>query len=559
MTRVMMVQLQNGEPYPFTLRWKAFLDEWKPADPVTVSIDFEGLSQRIFSTPVEPGTYKSLKAGSLQVWYLSKESFGFPGIEEFFHPKSVRDYTLKSYDMKEKDGKDVLDGIGFFELSADRSNIAYMAGKTTGIVDAATGGKVGDGKVQWYGTDYTVNTSAEYAQIFRDVWRQIRDFFYDPNIHGKNWPGIYAKYAELVPFVATREDINYLIGEMIGELTASHEYIIGDGGPQRTSFDRVRAGLLGASIELDKEARLYRITRVLQGRSDRDEYRSPLQAPDIGNVEGFYILRIDGEDVLPNRNFWSYLEGKSGKEITMTVNKKPEIKDARTITLETLRSEYALRYWDSIQRNIERVRKATDDRIGYMHLSDMDEEGLSQFEEAFRALRYKDGLIIDVRYNGGGFVSWFMIDKLERLVHFLAQTRDFAPMYYPHGTRRGPIVVLCNEGTGSDGEVFTEHFKEAGLGTVVGTRTWGGLIGIINMVPLLDGGMVTQSNVGFANLRGSWVVENHGAEPDIAVEMSPEAILKDEDPQLDYAISLIQKQVKENPPVKLVPPPFPVK
>jgi tricorn protease len=194
-----------------------------------------------------------------------------------------------------------------------------------------------------------------------------------------------------------------------------------------------------------------------------------------------------------------------------------------------------------------------------MHLADMDEEGLQEFEQGFRAERYRDGLIIDVRGNGGGFVSWFIIDKLERALMYMTVTRDFIPMRYPHGVVTGPMIVLCDQDTGSDGEVFSQHFKDLGLGTVVGTPTWGGLIGIINMIPLTDGGMVTQSNVGFANLQGEWVVENRGVIPDIIVENDPADLVKGIDRQLDEAIRLILEQIAVSPPAALEPPPFPRK
>jgi len=224
-----------------------------------------------------------------------------------------------------------------------------------------------------------------------------------------------------------------------------------------------------------------------------------------------------------------------------------------------LEDDGPLRYLDWISEKTRLVEERTKGRVGYMHLADMDEEGLRQFEEAFRALRYKDGLLLDVRSNGGGFVSWFIIDKLERRLKYLAQTRDFATMRYPHGTHAGPIVVLCDEETASDGEVFSQHFKDLRLGTVIGKRTWGGLIGIINMVPLLDGGSVTQSNVGFASLDGHWVVENHGVEPDIEVEQDPGKVLDGQDPQLDFAIQLILEDLEKHPVPPLTPLAFPKK
>jgi tricorn protease len=284
-----------------------------------------------------------------------------------------------------------------------------------------------------------------------------------------------------------------------------------------------------------------------------------LKAPHIDVREGDYLLAIDGVEVTTAENYLKHLENRAGDEIEITTGKTPQVDEGTIHRIETLYSEYPARYHEWVEKNYRTVRSETNGRVGYMHLSNMMDDGLEQFEQAFRAERYRDGLIIDVRSNGGGFVSWFMIDKLERALNFLTVTRDFEPMRYPHGIHHGPIVVICDENTGSDGEVFTQHFKDLGIGTVIGTPTWGGLIGIINMIPLTDGGLVTQSNVGFANLKGEWVVENKGAIPDIIVENDPADIVRGTDHQLEEAIRLIMEKLRENPPAELVPPVFPRK
>ena len=565
MSCVMVIQLRGGEKPPFEEREDE--GEGEPdtaADTVKVeeapvTIELAGIEDRIFTVPIPPGTYKMLSAFKGHLTYLSRDRYGFPGIEEFFNPMIVTFYDLHAFDIKEKADQVIIKGIGYYTLSGGGEKAAYTSAGLTGIIKTDEVATIGDGLLQWGGLQHRVDVFKEYPQIYRDVWRQIRDFFYDPDLHGKDWDAVYTKYEELIPSVATRADMNYIIGHMIGELTASHEYIVGRGGPPRTFYTRVNVGLLGADLVPDPDTNRYRFVHIIKGSNWNEQYRNPLLAPHIELTEGDYLLAIDGQDVTAAENYLKYLENKAGDEITLTVGSTPELENGHTYRIKTLYSERALRYYEWIERNYEAVRAATNGRIGYIHLSDMDETGIRQFEQGFRSERYREGLILDVRENGGGFVSWFLIDKLEREIAFLTATRGFKPMRYPHGVHVGPIVVICNEGTGSDGEVFTQHFKDLGLGTIIGKPTWGGLIGIINMIPLTDGGMVTQSNVGFANLKGEWVVENSGVIPHILIENDPAEVLSGKDEQLEKAITLIMTQLEDDPPPELEPPPYPKK
>jgi len=568
MSMVMAMQLRSGRKPPFQdyggdESGKAGGEDASGPEQASrsdsVVIDLEGIEDRIFTVPVAPGTYRSLGAYSGHLTYMSRKSYGFPGIEEFFHPRKVSHYTLHSFDLDSKKDKTVITDIGFYSLSGDGLKAAYMSGPITGVVKTAETSAAGEGLLDWEGLKQKVDVFEEYPQIYRDVWRQIRDFFYDPELHGKDWESIYGKYLELVPHVATRADMNYIIGHMIGELTASHEYIVGQGGPARTYYDRISTGLLGADLAPDPKAGLYRFEKIITGSNWRKECRSPLLAPHIDLEEGDYLVAINGRDVTTAENCYSYLENRAGEKIELTVSPAENRDTTMTYMVETLSSEYRLRYHDEIEKNYEYVNRKSEGRIGYMHLADMDEMGISQFEKAFRAERYRDGLIIDVRGNGGGFVSWFLIDKLERELTYMTVTRDFEPMKYPHGVVTGPVAVLCDGSTGSDGEVFTQHFKDLELGTVIGTPTWGGLIGIINMIPLTDGGMVTQSNVGFADLKGKWIVENRGAQPDIIVENRPGDLIRGKDKQLDLAITYILDKINNRKSGDLKPPEFPVK
>jgi tricorn protease len=566
MSCVMAMQLRAGEKPPFDEAASAD-DEKAPAKADTagakegepIRIDLDGIQDRVFMAPVPPGTYKMLSTYKGHLAYLSRKGFGFPGLQEFFNPKSVDYYDLHTFDVESKTDKIAITGIGYYMLSGNGEKAAYISGMTAGVVKLDAASSAGDGALAWGGFEQKVEVSEEYPQIYRDVWRQIRDFFYDPDIHGRNWDDVYRKYEELIPFVATRADMNYIIGQMIGELTASHEYVIGNGGPPRTFYSRVNVGLLGADLEPDAAAGRYRFTHILEGAAWSEDYRSPLRAPDVDVKKGDYLISIDGRNVKADENYLKCLENKAGERVEIAVSPSPDGKGARKYVIKPLFHDGALRYYEWVEGNYRKVREATGGRVGYMHLSDMDELGIQQFEQAFRAERCRDGLIIDVRDNGGGFMSYFLIDKLERKLEYMTVTRDFKTMRYPHAVHAGPIVVLCNEGTGSDGEVFTQHFKDLGLGTVIGTPTWGGLIGITNIIPLTDGGMVTQSNIGFANLKGEWIVENRGAIPHIIVENDPAEAVKGRDQQLEKAIETVMQMLKDAPPEKLVAPPFPKK
>ncbi len=559
MSRVMVMQLRSGERPPFGDREEEETYSAGASSSDSIVIDLEGIGDRIFTVPIPAGTYRMLSAAAGRIAYLSRESFGFPGFAEFLYPKSVTHYDLHLYDLKDEKDRIIISGIGYYTLSGDGSRAGYMCAADAGVIGTDKAASVGEGFLKWGGLSQRIDVFEEYPQIYRDVWRQIRDFFYDPDMHGKDWEPMYDKYEELIPHVATRADMNYVIGHLIGELTASHEYIIDRGGPPRTYYPRTNVGLLGADLEPDTGSGLYRFERILRGSSWDEASRNPLRAPHIELNEGDYLLEIDGYGVEAGENYLKYLESRAGEKIEITVSSTPDSSLSRAYTIEPLYSEEQLRYHDLVEGNYEYVQRRTGGRVGYMHLADMLNNGLEQFEQAFRAERYRNGLIIDVRGNGGGFVSWFIIDKLERRLEYLTVTRDFEPMRYPHGAHAGPIVLICNEGTASDGEVFTQHFKDLGLGTVIGRPTWGGLIGIINIIPLTDGGLVTQSNVGFANLNREWIVENRGAVPDILVENDPAEVIRGRDSQLDMAIKLIMRELEEEPPAPLTPPDFPRK
>ncbi len=553
MSMIFYVQLQSGMAFPLSG------DDEEPNG--QKSIDLQGLTDRIFPVPVRSGTYKRLIGSQNGFFYLAKEHFGFPTDREFYYPKLVTSYSLHKYDMERKREYDMIHGIGYYNISGDGSKIAYFSSVITGLIDAVGEHFVGEGSLDWHGIRQKINIFQEYTQIFQDVWRQIRDFFYDPQLHGKDWLAIRKKYEPLIPYVGNRSDLNDLLGQMIGELTASHEYILHRGDNSRRAEDRqqIRTGLLGADLEPEMQSGRYRFTHIIRGINWNRNLNNPLEASDIKINEGDYLLSIDQVQMTTEENYFKYLIDKEGEEISITVNSKPDTTSARTYTIETmsLTKEMELRQHEWVENNYKKVRDKTDGKVGYIHLSDMDEEGLQEFEQGFRAERFREGLIIDVRKNRGGFVSWFLIDKLERKISNLTQTRDFNPIAYPHGVRTGPTVFICDETTSSDGEIFIHQIQANSLGYVIGTDTWGGLIGYINIIPTVDDGMVTQSNVGFADLDGNWIIENEGAHPDIMVENNPGDILSGRDPQLESGIEWILEDLEKYPPTEIKSPPFP--
>ncbi|HFE53713.1 MAG TPA: hypothetical protein ENK07_09720 [Bacteroidetes bacterium] len=558
MTRVYVVALRAGEEAPFD----ADEDERTRAVPSdSFRIDLDGIQQRVFQVPIEPANFVALEAGKNKFLVRGKDEFGFPGIQEFFNPGSVQDYWLKGFDLKSEKTTEVLQRIGSFRIGVSGEHFAYRSGKTVGILDLGSiqKAKVEEGAVKLSSLWMRLNPREEWRQIFNEVWRWYRDFFYDPDMHGVDWKAVHDRYAGLLPYVETRSDLNALLSEMVGEVVASHCYVFGgDNGPS-TDLEHVSTGLLGADLVPDKSADAYRFVRVYRGSNWQPRYRAPLAAPNVDVHAGDYLLKIDGRRVHASENYLKYLLGKSGKEVELTVNSRPSLKGARTFTVKTVRTERGLRRLAWIERNRKYVEKKTNGQVGYMYLPDMDEAGLAAFERQFKAEKYRKGLIIDVRYNGGGFTNYFVIDKLERKLVFGVQSRDFKPMRFPMVSFAGPSVALINQDTGSDGELFTEHYRARHLGKVIGTRTWGGLIGIINVIPTVDGGVVTQPNVGFYDFQGHWVVENHGAEPDIEVDLDPASCVQGKDPQLKRAVEEILKDLKTSGVQFPNAPPFPVK
>jgi tricorn protease len=361
----------------------------------------------------------------------------------------------------------------------------------------------------------------------------------------------------MLKYVAHRSDLNYVISEMIAELTVQHAYI--DGGDFQTP-PRPRSGLPGARFELDQQAGRYRISKIFGGDNSEDIYRSPLTEVGVNASVGDYVLAIDGEELKATDDPYRLLRNKADNPVQLTINKTPTMQGARTVSYRPITDEQNLIYMDWVAHNREKVSKATNGRVGYLHVPDMGANGIREFIKWYYPQLQKEALIVDVRANGGGNVSRMLIERLRRKVLALnySRTNDDASTY-PDGVFIGPMVALLDENSASDGDIFPAMFRESGLGPLIGKRSWGGVVGITNRGNLIDGGSVSVPEFGFVNAKGEWVIEGHGVDPDIDVENDPKSVIEGKDPQIERAVIELMNRLKAQPVAPPTRPPAPVK
>ena len=523
----------------------------KPSKPIEpIQIDLDGIEQRIAAFPVEPGNFTDLQASKTAVFYLEHPLQLLTGGPEGPVNK------LHVFDLeKRKDGV-LIAKISAYDLSADGTKLIYGADKQYGILDAKPGeAVVGAGALKLEGLSMKLDHRAEWQQIFDESWRLERDFYYVPNMHGVDWPAMKQKYGALLPYVAHRSDLTYLIGEMIGELSTGHTYVGGGDSPKARS---VSIALLGVDYELDTESGRYRIARILQGQNWIDQRRSPLTEPGVDVPEGSYLLRIDGVELKAPTQPDDLLQNKADRTVTLTVHSKPDIDGAREVTVRPLADEEQLRYFDRIETNRKKVEAASGGKLAYVHIPNMGGNGLSEFVRQYYPQIRKAGLIVDVRNNGGGFVSQMIIERLRRVLAGMGNSRNAGVYTYPAQVFYGPMACLINHYSASDGDIFPYYFKKYGLGPLIGTRTWGGVVGIRGYSQLIDGGYVTRPEFGEYTLDGRWAIEGHGVDPDIEVDNRDDLVVQGHDPQLEKAIEVLLKEIEQNPRTLPPPPPPPV-
>jgi tricorn protease len=555
--QVMAVQLKAGQRPPFEKRPK---DE-KKTEAAPFRIDLPGISERVFELPVEAGNYFYLKAGKGLVTWGSRETFGDDEIEQVFTPAAREDLTLHLYDVGSQKETKIEATISDWKLSANREHTILKKGGAYHLkaLDKLAGDKSLGDKLNLDKMTYRVVPAAEWTQIFNDAWRWYRDFFYDGNMHGRNWQKMGETYRAFIPALSSRNELNWLLSQMVGELCVSHTYVGGgDTGPQKPPETPVFTGLLGADLAADPSG-YYRFARIYGPTEIERDLQGPLVRPDIDVKEDDLLLAINGKEIKAPDDPFRYLQVTRGEKVRLSVGSKPGMATARTYDVEPIRNEYMLRYNRWLADNIAKVTKATNGEVGYMHITAMGADNVAQFDKFWRAFRYKKGIIIDVRGNGGGWTEYFLIDKLERKMTAYNVLKNMEPFRYPGSVTNGPIVVVTNEYNGSDGEAFLEHFKARKLGTVIGVPSWGGLVGIVNAQRTIDNGSVNQSNNAFWGAEGEWLVENHGADPDIVVDNDPASASAGRDAQLDRAIEVVLQQIKDTPFTFPARPAYPVK
>ena len=520
--------------------------------PVVVKVDFDGLSDRLVGLPIEPSNYSHLHMLGDKIYYVR-----VPSDPDDDEDPSKPHGKLCMYDLKERKETELLDKVSSIAMAAKGKKMLISQGKQHAIVDVPTAKiEIKDKeKLDLSGLEMTLDRTAEWKQIFDESWRQMRDFFYVPNMHGVAWPAIHDRYAALLPYVRHRNDLTYVIGEMIGELNIGHAYV--GGGDRANPMHKIKTGLLGAELSRDPASRAYRIDRIIRGENWQDKTRSPLTEIGVDAKEGDFILAVNGKPVRDMVNIYASLLDTVGKQVTLRLNSKPSEDGARDVVVVPIADESPLYYYDWVQHNIAYVAQKTGGKVGYIHIPDMGPEGLNEFAKHFYPQLTKKALIVDVRGNGGGNVSAQVIERLHRQLVGWNVYRNTTPFTNPDATFVGPMACLENEFSASDGDIFPYRFKTLHMGPIIGKRTWGGVVGIRGTLPFSDGGMMMRPEFTFYSIDGKqWQVEGHGVDPDIVVDNDPTREFRGEDQQLDKAIAVVVDELKTKE-VNVPPPPAP--
>jgi tricorn protease len=519
----------------------------KPAE--AVRIDFDGLDHRIVALPVPAGSYRNLAAGEAgQIYYLESPpdigsaATGGPG------------GSLHKYDFKARKDEVILTGVGNFSLSADKKKILYQTGPNLFITALTPKPQPGQGRLNIEAIEVQIDPRVEWRQIFDEAWRINRDYFYDPNFHGCDWPAMKKKYEVFLPHLACRGDLNRVIQWMCSELAVGHHRV--GGGDSPYELKSVPGGLLGADYGIENGR--YRFKKVYGGLNWNPELRSPLTEPGVDVKDGEYLLAVNGKDLKPPANIYAAFENTAGKIVELTVGPNPDASGSRTVQVVPVASEASLRNRDWVEGNLRKVEKATAGRVAYVYVPNTSTLGWIYFKRYFYPQADKDAIIVDERFNGGGSIADYYIDHLRKPVISYWAMRYGADLKTPSASIQGPKVMLIDETAGSGGDLLPWMFRKFKLGPLVGKRTWGGLVGTLGFPVLMDGGSVSAPNLAIWTEDG-FVVENEGVPPDVEVEQTPAEIAAGRDPQLEKAIAIVMEELKKNPPPKPQRPAYPIR
>jgi tricorn protease len=551
-----LILQKDGEPlFPFRdNEVKTETPQIAPASKAAttkVNIDFDGLAQRIQAFPLDRGNYRNLAVNDSGVFYLNADEGDFNRFE--FRETGPKDLYFFSFHQREE--RPVIEQIDGFKLSGNGSNIIYKRGKSIGFVDAYQREATPD-TLDLSGLEMWLDPVAEWEQIYNEAWRMERDFYYDPNMHGINWDAMKTKYGKLVPFASCRQDITYLIGELIGELSTSHTYVWG--GDEKQKPVEVNVGMLGADYEVDQASNRYMFKKIYRVPEWTDDLYPPLTMPGVNVNEGDYLLEVNGTPVTADKNMYSYFQNLADKQVTITVNSKPSLNGARKVVVKPLDSESDLHYLDWVEHNREVAEKESNGEIGYLHFPDTYNRSARIFPKLYYSQTQKKGLIVDERFNAGGLDPDIFLSRLDMKPLSYWTRRNSHDQVSPYMSNNAHLVCIINKYAGSGGDEFPYQFRKKGMGPIIGTRTWGGLVGISMFVSLIDGGTVTVPDYRIYGMDGKWVVENVGVEPDTEVDLNPVEVSWGYDAQLQKAIEILKEQIKKEPRSWPKHPPFPV-
>lgn len=492
-----------------------------------VKIDLDGFESRLVLLPMKPGNYGRLKAVKGKIIYQKYPNTG----------SGERQSPLMYFDLKTRKSQTILGNVNGYEVSADGKKILVMQRGKAAVVSVAPKQKM-DKPLAMNDMEAMIDPKAEWKQIFNDVWRFQRDYFYDKGMHGLDWNSKRKQYGDLLEDAVTRSDVNFVIGELIGELNASHTY---RGGGDLENADRRSVGYLGIDWAIDQGK--YQVKKIMKAADWEIEQRSPLNMPGVNIKEGDYILAVNGIALDTNKEPYAAFQGLAGKTVELTVNSSPSMTGARKVIVETMRSENRLRNLAWIEDNRKRVEEATNGEVGYIYVPSTGIGGQNELVRQFQGQFHKKGLIIDERFNNGGQIPDRFIELLNRKPLAYWAVRDGKDWQWPPVAHFGPQAMLINGWSGSGGDAFPDYFKKAKLGPLIGARTWGGLIGISGTPSLVDGGFVTAPSFRMYNPDGSWFKEGYGVDPDIEVPENPGELARGTDGQLEKAIEWIKGQL----------------
>ena len=514
-----------------------------PEKPKLLTIDTGGITDRIVNLPVKAGNFYALGTGATgEVFYIVGTS------------AASESGMLHKYDLKERKDNDIM-VLDNYEISADHKKMLYVKGEEYGITATGKKPEPGKGILNISAISVKIDPQAEWPEIFDEAWRVNRDYFYDPGMHGVDWNAMRVKYSKFLPDLACRSDLNRVIQWMCSELGVGH-HRIQSGGDRLYTLKPIGGGLLGADYTVTENR--YQIAKIYGGLNWNPDLRSPLTEPGLNLKKGDFILAVNGKNVTADKDFFSYFENTNGKIVELTINDKPDFTGSRVVKVVPIANEFALRNRDWVEGNLKKVTEATKGQVAYVYVPNTSAAGHEYFKRYFFPQVNRKAIIVDERFNGGGSLADYYIDILQRPLQAYWSMRYGGDLKSPSASIQGPKVMIIDETAGSGGDMLPWMFRKFKVGTLVGKRTWGGLVGILGFPEFIDGGSVTAPNIAIWTKEG-FIVENVGIAPDIEVEQWPADVINGKDPQLEKAIQVALDELAKNPPEEPVRPPYPVK